>query len=511
MFLVAALMVSAPRVFSAPPGGLGDKIKVLQAMKELTNTAKKEVEKKIKDAVDNKPISETDKANIKKTLLGVANSMVDKFIEGVGAGKLPERVEVVNVVMKDILPQLDKLVAEIEETGNKDAAVSPLSVPAPSAPSSSSTSPSLVLPPPSAPSAPSAPPAPPVSNQRVAVYATGGIDVTIEIKKSVVAGILNALVDSRHYAAIEKGEDFFAEVSALRTVQIDNTVYDSQISEIGAKFSVNFVCVVEIATTSNAFHLLTRMIDVKTAEAVSVGNAFSLLKSDDDIAVVSGELVKKMAGRWVELPPEADIANAPSGLVIPDEDEPVPPAPQPVAPDSIPTIAETETKVHHTGVSKGPLAAEPDDLFTIGFSLGYGLSQDAESKSDFLTLGLVYTSQISENNDMLFNVEGNFVIGVGKYKYRYYDGSEYRYAHSNFNFFSADVPLTVMYPLSVFLFEVGVHGNVLFGDGATLFDAGFVAGVGVMFDEKRVRRYFYRYNSGLKYGTHEIGVSWLFF
>jgi hypothetical protein len=63
-------------------------------------------------------------------------------------------------------------------------------------------------------------------------------------------------------------------------------------------------------------------------------------------------------------------------------------------------------------------------------------------------------------------------------------------------------------------FEAGGDADLLFGDGQTLFNAGYVAGAGVSVNvgpQKRwVQRYFYRYCGGYEYGTHVVGMRWLF-
>jgi hypothetical protein len=348
-----------------------------------------------------------------------------------------------------------------------------------------------------------------VANSRVvAVYVTGGGDISVEIKESVGAGILNALTDGEHYTAVGNGEDFLTAIDTLKTVQIENVVYDDRISEIGAKFGADFVCVAEITKTSDAFHVLTRMIDVQTAKAVSVGNVFNPLRSDADFAAVSGTLVKKMAGERIDPPPfRVDISDTRNSVP--------PPPPPPSAPPPSPPPLEEE-------YARAPMTASPPPASIVsesegeharapmtGFSLGYGLSQDAESKSEFLRLGFVHTRPISAKA-VSFNFEGNLWFGTGEYTYKFYDGSNYNDASNSFDFFGANVPLTFLFQLSLFSFETGLFADALFVDSKTLYNAGFVAGIGITFDKKYLRRYFYRYHSGFNYGTHAFGMWWLF-
>ena len=556
VLLAAVLVVLTPKVSF---GGLAEMAKA-KAAEALTGTVMKEVDKKIADAVGKKPISEKDKANITKKLSGAARPIVKKIIDGAVSGQLPSPAEVVSAVIKDILPQVDELAtAIIEAEREKSAAaapsppshVQPVAEPQPQPIAESNEdqprpsvesqdqpqprvesheqpqieshefesptqdqpifqtqahqepifeSPSqphqqtlvesqpqvhqpLFQPPPPVP-APTTPSVPQVGKQNiVAVYVTGGSDVGVEVKESVAAGILNAIVKDKKRVAIENSGDFLAEVDALRNTQTDNAVYDSQISEIGAKFGVSFVCVAEITTTSEAYHVLARMIDVQTAEAVSAGNAFGPLKSEDEVAAVSGELVKKMAVGWMEPPPS----------LTPE------PAPAPVS--------TTPSQPHHTS------SFFPEEKYARasmnGFSLGCGLSQDAGSETVFLTIGFVHSRPVSENV-VSFNVECDFWVGSGDYKYKYYDGSDYNSASGSFDFLGGSMPLTFLFQVSVFSFETGAFGDVLFADDEIVYNAGFVVGGGLAFDKKRALRFFYRYNGGYNYGTHVVGMWWLF-
>jgi len=487
VLLGVVLMVFTPRV---SVGGLADKAKAEAAKisadeetKKLSNTVMKEVDKKIAAAVGKKPISDTDKTNITKKLSGAARQIVKKLIDGAASGELPESTELVNTVMKEVLPQIDGLAAAIVEAERNQSSTAP------------------------------PPPRPPqiVRQHVVAVYVTGGNDVDAEIKKSVGAGVLNAIVNDKQYKAVENSENFLAEVDSLSNTQIDSAVYDDQISKIGAKFGVRFVYATEITTTSGAFHILVRMIDVQTAEAVSVGSAFSPLKSDDDIAVVSGELVKKIVAGQVVVKVTPKSAHKQVSKQMPSNESGIPaPAPQPQQATDV-SAAE--------GHAAGPLPSivqksEPKDdmrASVTGFSLGYGISQDAESNSGLLQFGFVHSRPIFEKFvSVSVNVEGNIWLGMGEYRYKRYDGSGYDYARNSFDFFGANVPVTIWFQRDMFSLETGLFGDAFFVDSEIFYNAGFIIGSGVVFDKKHARWYFYKYNSGYNYGTHMVGMRWLF-
>jgi hypothetical protein len=556
VFFGVVLVVLTQRAFSAPPSNdFQVKIRI--------EAATKEIDQKIRDAVKKESFSaETDKASITKNLIDMAKPMVRKSFD---SGKLPEVSEVVKAVMNEILPKLKE---RVDESKRLDTGIVRKRDTITTVKSKRDT---VIV----------------KSKLRVVIiYVMSNPDVDVKIKEYVGIGIFNAFANRKNYVAVKNSEDFLAEVDTLRSVQIDNTVYDDQASEIAKKFGANFVCVTEITTTSDAFHILTRMIDVQTAKVTSVGNVFSPLKSDADIAYVSCELVRKMTGGAPCRPKEntTTVVDTENGVNTPKvvdtpffayprgnafytsdttvnfydgksiyrlekisgtervtfvvegryksvvqrftddfgsqigvcnvigEHNPNASYIKTVEPgeavfDNDKWIVEKKAKIRY----EPPIPPPPPPRIPImGFSLGYGLSQDADSRSDFLQVGFVYSHRPSYNENMSLSVGGDFGVGIGDYRYRYYDGSNYNDDSSSFSFLSVDVPVTVSYQLWKISFEAGLHGSVLFGDSELLFNAGLVAGLGVVFDERRAWRIFYRYTSGFNYGTHLVGVWRLF-
>jgi hypothetical protein len=475
VFLAAALIVSAPVVSYA-------QLAVKMAIEEI--------EKRIVEEIGKSPIPETDKAGIRKNLLGTVKQKTEKIYRA--SNKSLDRSELVSEVMKEVQPQIDELVAlALESAKNKqdDTVSSPLA-PLPPAP-------------------------PPVMDSRAAaVFVAGGGDVSEETKTSVGAGILNALTDGKRYVAAGNGENFLAEINVLRVAELDGAVYDDRISEIAKAFGIGSVCVVEVTPTFDAFHVLARMLDARTAEAVSVGSAFSPLKSGDDIVVAANVLVRKMSGETVvpesEAKPMHKSGFQPGADTVSDRGKvdtvaPPPDTSNPVA-DKMSDRGEVDTMTRPSDTSNPVEIYERAPM--TGFSLGYGLSRDAESNSGFLQIGVVHSRPISEM--FAYSIEGNLGVGTSDYRYRYYDGSDYGYADSSMFFLGVSVPVTVLFQWWCFSIEAGAHVDALFGDGVTLFNGGGVAGIGIEVDKKRARRYFYRYNGGFNYGTHVIGMWWLF-
>jgi uncharacterized repeat protein (TIGR02543 family) len=131
-----------------------------------------------------------------------------------------------------------------------------------------------------------------------------------------------------------------------------------------------------------------------------------------------------------------------------------------------------------------------------GFSLGSGGLSDAEYVAQF---GMVHSRPLGKR--WSFNMEANFLAGKVSFDYDDYESIDY---------YGNNFPQTFLLQLSVFSFEAGAYEEFIFGDARPLFNAGFVAGAGIGFSEKKSRRYFYRYSGGYRYWTHLIGMRWLF-
>jgi hypothetical protein len=222
---------------------------------------------------------------------------------------------------------------------------------------------------------------------------------------------------------------------------------------------------------------------VATSGVVRAENTADLL---DKVAAVCADMYKTFVSTH-----GSSVRKTP--LPAPETPEPEP-EPQPAAPTAQytqKTSAERQAKSdrdHDIETEREPMT---------GFSLGYSFSLGNRGHSAF-QLGIVHSRPISENI-VSFNVEGNILMGEASYP-----------DSTSTGIFGLNVPLTLLFQLSLFSIEAGVDGDMVFGDGETVFNAGFVVGAGIGFSEKHSRRYFYRYSSGNKYGKHFAGMWWLF-
>jgi hypothetical protein len=126
------------------------------------------------------------------------------------------------------------------------------------------------------------------------VYVTGGKDVAEN--KALGTYILEALVRSDRYVAIERSEAFLAEIDNEQFAQRSGAIDDAQISRLGKQSGVQFVCVADITQALRSAQVSARVLDVETAEVSAVGTAESPLKTMDDLKRVSTEVVCVMLG-----------------------------------------------------------------------------------------------------------------------------------------------------------------------------------------------------------------------
>jgi hypothetical protein len=101
---------------------------------------------------------------------------------------------------------------------------------------------------------------------KVAVYVTG--EDTIKLSGFAGDYLVDAIVRSGKYTAIERTYDFLKELSNEQEYQRTGSVDDEQISKLGKQFGVSLVCVVKVGSMDSGYYLSARLIDVETATVV---------------------------------------------------------------------------------------------------------------------------------------------------------------------------------------------------------------------------------------------------
>lgn len=342
--------------------------------------------------------------------------------------------------------------------------------------------------------------APALRAETFAVYVAGG-DVQAGTKNALGAGITNAVLNGRRYVAAPNAVGFLSEVVARQAKEVMTVEH---ISEIAAQFGVKFVCAADVIPAfEGAYHIQARTIESQTAEVVSLGGAFSALKSDADIISVSEELARQLSVGRVEPEPEPQTkasAPAPAAYSPPAPRAPAPPseAQYTVAQYTAETRARSAAQTADDGADQESTARKS----TNGFTLGYGFSG---VKSGIFQAGFAQAHPIGQSVAS-FTWEANIWIGSSGYDagYSYYSGGSYEY-----NFVGFNLPFLFQFDLNLLAVEIGVQLDALFNEKALL-NAGTVLGTGVSLNKNRTHKIFYRLNYGVTYYSHMTGLRMLF-
>jgi len=127
---------------------------------------------------------------------------------------------------------------------------------------------------------------------RIAVYVTG--NVAEDEKTALGTRMLASLINSGRYRGIERSGAFLAEIDKEQATQRSGAIDDGQISELGKRFGVKFVCIAAITPAFGSYQVSARIVDVESAEVVHIGESHSPLRTMDHLTKVSNDVVKAM-------------------------------------------------------------------------------------------------------------------------------------------------------------------------------------------------------------------------
>jgi len=129
---------------------------------------------------------------------------------------------------------------------------------------------------------------------KIAVYVTG--DLGRSESRALGTEMLDALVKSGQYIAVERAEAFVAQINKEMAAQRSGAIDDRQISALGKRFGVQYICVADVAMVFDAHQMSARIINVETAQVVKSGRAGGLLNSVGALMVISNAVVSNMFG-----------------------------------------------------------------------------------------------------------------------------------------------------------------------------------------------------------------------
>ncbi len=122
--------------------------------------------------------------------------------------------------------------------------------------------------------------------EKIAVYVFGASEANIN--KSFGNKLLASITQSDKYAEIKDSETFYKELAK------NNEEGVSQISQTGKRHGADYVCVVSLTEVFGSYSIFARIIKTSDAEAIRTASLDRSLKSLDDLARASNELVSQL-------------------------------------------------------------------------------------------------------------------------------------------------------------------------------------------------------------------------
>jgi len=106
---------------------------------------------------------------------------------------------------------------------------------------------------------------------KIAIYVTGNLNESE--RQALGKEMLNALVKSGLFTAVERSTAFVAEMERELVTQHTGAVDDSQISRLGKWFGVQYVCIANVVAAFGSHQVSARILNVETAEIKLIGRA----------------------------------------------------------------------------------------------------------------------------------------------------------------------------------------------------------------------------------------------
>jgi hypothetical protein len=127
---------------------------------------------------------------------------------------------------------------------------------------------------------------------KIGVYVTGDLDA-IETR-ALSTYILDALVRSGRYIAIERSEEFLAQIDKEHIRQRSGAIDDEQIISLGKQSGVQFICVADVTKAFGSNQVSVRILDVETATVVAVGVTEGRLRTINDLREIASAVIDVM-------------------------------------------------------------------------------------------------------------------------------------------------------------------------------------------------------------------------
>lgn len=136
-----------------------------------------------------------------------------------------------------------------------------------------------------------------MAQSKVAVYVTSNSDAVDEAMKEIIGSeIVTAIVNNPAYHAVERTNEFLAQIKKEQGGDQATKVDDQQISELGKKFGVEYVCVANIMPYKDTYYVQARLIDVSTVTVKNTAREISNLEDIEVIVSTAEKLAQKLVG-----------------------------------------------------------------------------------------------------------------------------------------------------------------------------------------------------------------------
>jgi hypothetical protein len=129
------------------------------------------------------------------------------------------------------------------------------------------------------------------NKEKVAVYVIGK---DAAVNKTVGNRLVLTIVRQGKYTAVERSDEFLVQLQKEYGYQHSGNVDAQQISRVGKQLGVDIICTAEISEVMNTYEITVRLIDVETAEITKMAQAYSRLKTIDNLTATASKLAAEL-------------------------------------------------------------------------------------------------------------------------------------------------------------------------------------------------------------------------
>ncbi len=129
---------------------------------------------------------------------------------------------------------------------------------------------------------------------KVAVGAVGEEPPKSGALKGLSSQLTKAIVKSGKYTAVDRSEIILKQLGKEFKYQMSGAVEESRIKQLGKQLEVDYLCIIESSSVMGGYMLDVKLIDVESAELVSMGSLPNNLKNIEGLMSVAEQLSKEL-------------------------------------------------------------------------------------------------------------------------------------------------------------------------------------------------------------------------